>query len=406
MRVPTIRLIGMVLLALAAAAGGPASVGAAEPVRIGELNSYTRIPAFTLPYRNGWTLAVEQINAAGGVLGGRPLAVVSRDDGGDPGGAVRVATELLARERVVLLAGTFFSHVGLAVSNFAAHSGVVFLAAEPLSDALTWDKGNRFTFRLRPSTYMQAAMLAEEAAKLDATRWVTVAPNYEYGQSAVHWFRTLLQEARPDVTFVGAQWPALGRIRAGATVQALAGERPDAIFNVTFGADLAKFVREGALRGLFEGRAVVSLLTGEPEYLLPLQGAIPEGWIVTGYPWRQLDTPAHTAFRAAYEARFGESPRMGSIVGYATFQAIAAALERAGGSETEALIAAFEGLTLDTPFGAVRFRTIDHQATLGTFVGRLTADADGHGRMAEWRYADGAAYLPDDGFVREQQAAR
>lgn len=380
---------------------GPAA--AAEPVRIGEINSYTGIPAFTLPYRKGWQLAVAEINQAGGVLGGRELVVVSRDDGGNPGNAVRAATELVAREQVTLLAGTFFSHVGLAVSNFAAHSRIVFLAAEPLSDALTWDKGNRYTFRLRPSTYMQAAMLAQEAAKLDAKRWVTVAPNYEYGQSAVRWFRTLLQQARPDVTFVGEQWPALGQIQAGATVQALAAEAPDAIFNVTFGADLAKFVREGSLRGLFADRAVVSLLTGEPEYLLPLQGEVPEGWIVTGYPWRQIETPAHTAFRSAYEARFGESPRMGSVVGYVTFKAIAAALDQAGAAETEALITALEGLALDSPFGPIRFRPLDHQATLGTYVGTLQADADGHGRMTDWRYADGADYLPTDAFVQERR---
>jgi hypothetical protein len=74
-----------------------------------------------------------------------------------------------------------------------------------LSDALVWSQGNRYTFRLRPSTYMQAAMLVEEAAKLPARRWAVVAPNYEYGQSAVRWFKELLTKARPDVQFVAEQ---------------------------------------------------------------------------------------------------------------------------------------------------------------------------------------------------------
>ncbi|MEI2421742.1 ABC transporter substrate-binding protein, partial [Arthrospira platensis SPKY2] len=98
---------------------------AAEPIRIGELNSYSTLPAFTLPYRNGWQLAVEQINAQGGVLN-RPLVVISRDDGGRPGNAVRIAEELMTRERVVLLAGTFFSHVGLAVADYAKQRRVFF----------------------------------------------------------------------------------------------------------------------------------------------------------------------------------------------------------------------------------------------------------------------------------------
>lgn len=378
---------------------------AAEPVKIGEINSYTAIPAFTLPYRNGWRLAVEEINAAGGVMGGRPLAVISRDDGGNPGSAVTVANELVSREGVALLAGTFLSHVGLAVSDFARQKRILFVAAEPLTDALTWSQGNRYTFRLRPSTYMQSAMLVEEAAKLPARRWVTLAPNYEYGHSAVENFKTLLKAKRPDVEFVGEQWPALGKLDPGPTVQALARAEPDAIFNVTFAGDLAKFVREGGLRGLFAGRAVVSLLSGEPEYLDVLGEEAPEGWIVTGYPWYDIDTAAHRAFVAAYRERFGEPPRMGSLVGYNTFRAIAAALDRAGSTDTDALIAALEGLVFASPIGPITFRTIDHQSTMGAWVGR-TAIRDGRPVMVDWRYADGADYLPGPEVVGQLRPAR
>lgn len=372
-----------------------------QPIRIGEINSYTSLPAFTVPYRNGWQLRVEQINAAGGVLG-RPLEVIWRDDAGRPQDAVRLAGELLDAERVDLLAGTFFSHIGLAVSDFALQRRRLFVAAEPLTDALVWEKGNRYTFRLRPSTYMQAAMLVEEAAKLPARRWVTVAPNYEYGQSAVKWFKQLLSARRPDVEFVAEQWPALGRIDAGATVTALAQARPDAIYNVTFGADLTNFVRQGNTRGLFERRTVVSLLTGEPEYLDPLGDETPEGWIVTGYPWDQVNTPEHVAFRDAYRRRFNDYPRLGSVVGYDTITAIAEAIKRAGSLDTERLVEAMRDLPFTSPFGRCVFRAIDHQSTLGAFVGK-TALRGGRGTMVDWRYADGANYLPPDDEVRRMR---
>ena len=373
------------------------------PVRIGEINSYTGQPAFTLPYRNGWQLALEQANAAGGVLG-RKLEIVSRDDAGRPQDAVRVAGELLSDQKVDILAGTFLSNVGLAVSDFALQNKRVFIGGEPLSDALVWEKGNRYTFRLRPSTYMQASMLVEDAAKLPAKRWVTVAPNYEYGQSAVKWFKQLLQAKRPDVEFVGEQWPALGRIDAGATVQALAQPQPDAVFNVTFGADLTNFVRQGNTRGLFEKRSVVSMLTGEPEYLDPLGDETPEGWIVTGYPRDGIDTPAHKAFADAYRAKFGEAPKCGSVVGYALVNAIVAGLLKAGSTDSEALVGGFRGAAFDTPFGRAMFRPQDHQATLGAYVGRL-ALRDGRGTMADWRYVDGAAALPSDDEVRALRTA-
>ena len=371
------------------------------PIRIGEINSYTAQPAFTLPYRNGWQLALEQINAAGGVLG-RKLEIISRDDAGRPPDAVRIANELLAEEKVDLLAGTFLSNVGLAVSDAARQAGRVFVASEPLTDALVWEKGNRFCFRLRPSTYMQAAMLVQRAAALPARRWVTVAPNYEYGQSAVKWFKQLLLARRPDVTFGTEQWPALGRIDAGATIQALLADKPEAIFNVTFGADLTAFVRAGNTRGLFEGRSIVSMLTGEPEYLEPLAEETPGGWIVTGYPGATLDTPAHTEFSDAYRALFKEAPKNGSVVGYSMVQAIAAGLRRAGGTATDALIEGLRGAEFTTPFGPARFRTQDQQSTMGTFVGTLVA---GRPEMADAVYVDGASVMPSDAEVAKLRPA-
>src|SRR5512140_1923506 len=201
---------------------------AQSEIKIGEINSYSLLPSFTDPYRKGWQLAVEEINAAGGI-GGKKLVVISKDDGGKPADAQTAANELVSSENVAMLTGTFLSNIGLAVSDFANQKKVFFLAAEPLTDAITWAKGNRYTFRLRPSNYMQAAMLVEEAAKLPAKRWATIAPNYEYGQSAVSVFKKLMSAKRPDVEFVAEQWPALGRIDAGATVQALAQARPEAI---------------------------------------------------------------------------------------------------------------------------------------------------------------------------------
>ena len=387
-------------LAFAAIAGAPP---AAAQIRIGELNSYKAQPAFLEPYRKGWELALEEINAAGGLLG-QKVEVISRDDNGNPGDAVRAAEELVSRERVALVFGTFLSNIGLAVTDFAKQRKVLFVAAEPLTDKITWENGNRYTFRLRPNTYMQSAMLVPEAAKLKKKRWAIVYPNYEYGQSAAATFKALLKQAQPDVEFVAEQAPALGRIDAGAVAQALLDAKPDAIFNVTFGADLARFVREGQTRGLFKDRPVVSLLSGEPEYLDPLRDEAPEGWIVTGYPWYSIRTPEHDRFLTAYQRRWKEYPRLGSVVGYSTMMSIAAAVKKAGSTDTEKLIAAMRGLQVDSPFGKFTDRAIDHQATMGAFVGTTTVN-QGRGVMKDYRYIDGAAVLPSDAEVRRKRPA-
>ena len=386
------------LIVIAGLAGSSAPGVAQDTIKIGEINSYSALPSFTEPYRKGWQLALDEINAAGGV-GGKKLEVISKDDGGKPADAVTAANELVANDGVVMLAGTFFSNIGLAVSDYAKQKKVLFLAAEPLTDAITWSKGNRYTFRLRPGTYEQAAMLADEAAKLPAKKWATIAPNYEYGQSAVAAFKKLLSAKRPDIQWVGEQWPPQGKIDAGAVAEAIAKAEPEAILNVTFGPDLVKLVREGNTRGLFKDRAVVSFLSGEPEYLDPLKDETPEGWIVTGYPWNAVALPDHAAFLKAYQAKYNDYPRLGSVVGYSALKAAAAILAKAGSTDSEKLVDAAEGISVATPFGPVAFRKSDHQSTLGAFVGK-TALKDGKGVMVDVTYHDGGKYLPSDEEVK------
>lgn len=395
---------------LAAASAGATALAAPSllraqgtAIRIGEINSYTAQPAFLKPYRQAWELAIEQINGTGGVLG-RKLETIFRDDGGRPEDAVRHAGDLVNAEKVDIVAGGFLSNVGLAIADFAAQNKRLYLASEPLSDALVWSKGNPYTFRLRCSTYMQAAMLVEQAAKLPVKKWAIVAPNYEYGQSAVKWFKELLKRAKPDVEFVAEQFPALGRIDAGATVQALEASKPEAIFNVTFAGDLTNFVRQGNTRGLFEGRTVVSMLTGEPEYLDALGAEAPEGWIVTGYPHAEIRTPEHVKFVEAYKAKYSDYPRLGSVVGYDTVQSIKAAIAKAGSVENDKLVAAFKGLSFPGLFGPITYRASDHQSTMGAYVGK-TALKGGKGTMVDWRYADGANYLPSDAEAKAMRPA-
>jgi branched-chain amino acid transport system substrate-binding protein len=395
------RIIAAIASTLIGSLWNPAS--AQQTIRVGELNSYKAQPAFLEPYKKGLELALQEVNASGGVLG-RKLEIISRDDGGNPGDAVRVAEELVTRENVDFLSGTFFSHVGLAVSDFAARNKTFFLAAEPLTDKITWQNGNRYTFRLRASTYMQVAMLMTDIAAANKRRWALVYPNFEFGQSAAAAFKRLLRAKQPDVEFVTEQAPPLGNLDAGAVVQAIDDANPDAIFNVLFGADLAKFVREGNIRGAFKHRFVASLLSGQPEFLDPLKDEAPAGWLVTGYPWYAIETPEHKQFLAAYLRRFEEYPRQGSITGYVTVKSLAAGITRAESTGTDKLIAAFEDLKVNGPFGPFVYRASDHQATMGTYVGRIGMK-NGKPVMVDFRYVDGASVLPSDAEVRKLRPA-
>jgi branched-chain amino acid transport system substrate-binding protein len=386
-------------------AAGPAA--AQGPIKIGEINSYSGIGApFTGPYRQAVEMAVDEVNARGGVLG-RKIEVVFRDDKGQPAEAVKHAQELVAGEKVALIAGTFLSNVGLAVSDWARQNRVLFVAAEPLTEALTWSRGHDHVFRVRPNTYQQGVMLAEKAARMKYQRWATIGPNYEYGKRAWETFRDRLKQLKPDVQVVGEHWPTLGKLEPGPFVTAILNQNPEALYVSLFGSDWLAFVREARKRGLFDRMFVVGILLGEPEYIEPLKTEAPEGMLVTGYPWYDIDLPAHRDWVARYQKRFDRHPMLGSLVGYITYLSVFEALRKAGSTDTDRLVAAFRGLRVDTPIGPISFRPFDGQSTMGAWVGFTRVDPKrGVGIMVNHEYIPGDRVLPSEEEVRKMRAGQ
>ncbi len=372
------------------------------PIRVGEINSYVHgINRFTVPYRKGWTLALEEINISGGI-NGRKLEIISLNDHAKPEEAARLAKFLVEKEKVSLLFGTYLSHIGLSVAQVAHDLKTPFIAAEPLTDKITMERGNPFTFRVRPSTYMQANMLAKEAAKQPVNRWACIAPDYEYGRAAVKAFKEIMEAARPDVEWVHDAWFPLFEIDAPSTIAELSKHKTDAIFNVSFSEDLEELILEGDKSDFFQDKSVTSLLSGEPEYLNRLTSPSCDGWVVTGYPFNQIETHAHTVFVKAYQSRFEADPALGSLVGYTTLKAIASLLKQSDGLSADKLTSALRSLYFHSPLGMLHFRASDHQSSMGTFVGRLE-HIDGRNRMKDWYYADGANFWPSENDVKQRR---
>jgi branched-chain amino acid transport system substrate-binding protein len=401
------RLALLLTLTLVLVAGlAPGAAWAQAPIKLGEINSYSGIGApFTGPYRAGVEMAVEEINAKGGVLG-RKLEVIFRDDKGQPAEAVKHAQELVESEKVALIAGTFLSNVGLAVSDWAKQNKTMFVAAESLTEAITWAKGHDHAVRLRPNTYEQGRMLAEKAGKMKYVKWAVIGPNYEYGKRAWETFRDRLKELKPDVQVVGEQWPTLGKIEPGPMVTAILNQNPDALYVSLFGSDWLAFVREAQKRGLFQKTFVVGILLGEPEYIDPLKLEAPEGMLVTGYPWYDINIPAHKDWVARYTKRTDKTPVLGSLIGYVTYLSVAEAIKKAGGTDTDKIVAAFKGLRVETPIGSIIFRASDGQSTLGAWVGTTKIDAKrGVGIMVNHEYIPGEKVLPSDEEVKKLRPA-
>jgi branched-chain amino acid transport system substrate-binding protein len=391
---------------------GALPAAAQAPIRIGDINSYSGTgAAFTAPYRAAVEMALDEVNQKGGVLG-RKVEVLFRDDKLRPDEGIKHAQELVLQEKVDFLMGTFSSAVGLAVSDFALKQKVLFLAAEPLTDALTWQKGHQYVFRVRPNTWEQGRILADRAAKMAPAKWANIGPDYEYGHKAWEGFWNRLKELKPGVTETSSSFPKLGAGQYVDQINKLVASAPEAVFTSLFGGDWIAFVKQAAPFGLFSGdtrKFVVGILLGEPEYIDPLGKDAPEGMLVTGYPWYAIDTPVHKAFVERY-GRFvaqkypslAKYPYQGSLVGYVTAMAMVEAIRKAGTTDTENVIKALEGLRLETPIGAITFRPSDHQSTMGAWVGTTKFDAArGVGIMTNWEYVPGEKILPSDEEVRK-----
>jgi branched-chain amino acid transport system substrate-binding protein len=110
------------------------------------------------------------------------------------------------------------------------------------------------------------------------------------------------------------------------------------------------------------------------------------------------------AFVAAYQKKFNDNPRLGSVVGYVTIKSIAAGVAKAQSTDTDKLVAAFADLKVDSPFGPFRYRASDHQATMGAYVGKIALE-NGKGTMTDFQYVDGEAVLPGDAEVKKLRPA-
>lgn len=364
-------------------------------IRIGDIQSFGN--PRTEHYRMGLELAVDEINEEGGVRG-EQIILLTRDDQKMPNIAVDAAKELIHGEGVCCILGGGTGLGTVALAHVAESEGVLLLAPLLIGNDFFNESSNRYTFKLRPSAYVQAAMLASEAAGRHKKHWATIASNSAYGREVVAAFKAVLGRMRRDVTFVKELWldPLQRESRQYEEfARALATSRAEGILTALNVWEVERFVSAIGDSSFFNERLVVGPLLGNPESLDRMSGHTPEGWLVTGYPWYEIEffqSPSHYSFVQRYQRRYGTHPRMASLLGHTAGHVIAAAIAKAGGTEVERIVEAMESLEFEGPSGPFIFRREDHQSTMGAYVGWTQVER-GRGRMVRWKYLDGRDYL-------------
>ena len=397
--VPRVLLV-VVLMLVGVAAVGSAAGPTGKPIRIGEINSYSGLATvYTFPYKEGITMALDEINGAGGVLG-RPLEFVFRDDKLKPDEAVKMARELIFEAKVDFLAGCISSAVGLALSEFAKESEVLYFASHCQTTALTWDKGHKYVAHTTNNTAMYTRALAKVAATYPYTRWALIAPDYEYGHDLWNHFWGYLKALKPNAELVQQNWPKLGEPDHSAYITALLQSGAEAFFSGVWGAQEIAFVKQGKPYGLFEKLAYFSPAIGNPDELDPLGKEAPVGAISNGFPWYdaglQKQYPTLSEWVKRYQDRTGgQEPKLGSSWGYATTYIVAEAIKRAGAVDTAKVIGVLDqGFEMAFPWGTVVMRGCDHQALPPQWTGIVRLNAAGKPIMAEVQETQGKDIVP------------
>jgi branched-chain amino acid transport system substrate-binding protein len=335
---------------------------------------------FGVPVLKGAQMFAEEINAAGGVLG-RKIEIVPRDSKNRPDEAVRVSRELITRERVDFLIGTFTSAEGPAVSEIAKENKIVFIAPVPATDRLTApDALHPYVFRCAKNTTTEGRAAAEIMATWPVKRIATIAPDYAYGQDTVKAFIAHIKKLRPEIEIVDQQWPKLNEPEYTPFITAQMAKKPDAVLSVICCGNFDTFAKQAKPLGYFESINFNMMALGEAgsvETTRSLGAEYPTGIWGNTYDAFFWDAgPAHRAYLERVK-KFLNDPQPSSwvIQGYIAMQFLTEAIKKAKSTESDKVSKALLGLTLDTPHGVMTMREKDHQCNRGQLYGKVVKDA-------------------------------
>ncbi len=363
-------LVPAIALALMAT---PALAAKKKPVKIGLLYALSGLAAvYTKGTVIGHQIAAEEINAAGGVLGGRKIKFVTRDNKLKPGIAVKEFRRLVTRDKVDFVMGVISSGIALAVSQVAKEMKVLFVDTIAQTAALTGEQGHNYVIRTNTNSTVIGRTAALAASRQDWKKYYFIGPDYEWGHRVNADFWDFLRVKKQGVEKLGDLWPKLGERDYSAHITAMLNAKPDAVFSSLWGGDLIAFIKQASAYGFFDKIQYISTGGGDLDILKPLGKEMPDGVMAT-YLYAFDTSPVKQAenkkFIAEFKKRAGYIPKSGDIIGYVSTYMLAEAMNKAGSADSDAIVKAMRGSKFATILGDIEVRKIDGQATFAYHAG-------------------------------------
>ena len=344
---------------------GAGNATAEDPIRLGGIYILSGSAATYGEFaQRGINLAVEEINASGGILG-RQVEVIYEDSQAKAATAIQAARKLVYQDEVDALVGLDSSGVAQGMVPTVPELQKPLIITHAATPDVTGSLCNEFTYRISVNVAQNQKAAAMIASELDATRWTTIGPDYAFGHQTWEYFGNYLKEMKPEVELMEyTAFPRFGAEDFTPFINGVMDADPEGIIISTWGGDLVNFIRQANNLGFFDqGYEVMFTVGAATEVLDALGDQMPEGvWLSTRYWYDAYNNDVNRAFVKAYLDKYGSAPSYNAEGAYAAVYAYKQAMEAAGTTDGPAVASALSGMTMDAPNGQVTFRKGDNQA--------------------------------------------
>jgi branched-chain amino acid transport system substrate-binding protein len=324
-------------------------------------------------------LAVDEINARGGFLGKHPIKLFIRDDQTKPDVGVRETKDLILRDKVRCVLGSYSSAVAVAIKPICQEYKVLHIAAISNSENITQVNFSPYTFQVVPNTFMQAKAVVLGVAQLAKKKgwkdYVTIASDYEWGRSTQENTVKLLKEATPDLKLKKEFWPPLGETQFTSYITAIMAQKPDFVIGSVASKDNVAWMEQAKAYGFFDKIPYPGSLISVTELIVEAK-TLTRGLVgLSRAPFfAHLDVPMMANFVKNFKAKNDRYPSDWAVMEYDAVYALKQGIEKAKSIDTEKVKDALKGATISTTRGKLYFRQIDNQLSCSSYLGMVADD--------------------------------
>ena len=325
------------------------------------------------------SLAVKEINAQGGFLGKYPIKLFIRDTHTKPDIAVREARDLILRDKVRTILGTYSSACAVAIKPVAQEYKVLHIPAISNSENITKVNFSPYTYQVVPNSYMQAKAVVLGVAELAKTKgwkdYVTIASDYEWGRSTQNSTVALLNQVAPGLKLKKEFWPPLGETQFTSYITAIMAQKPDFVVGSIASKDNMAWMKQAQAYGFFEKIPYPGSLISVSELIIQAK-TITRGMVgLCRAPFfAHLDIPMMANFVENFKKAYDRYPSDWAVMEYDAVYVLKQGIEKAGSIDTEKVKDALKGATVNTTRGQLTFREIDNQLSCSSYIGVVADD--------------------------------